>query len=252
MPVLQALMHSGAYSLKAQTIHPSVTLPSHTSMLTGLCPAAHGVDWNDYEPEQGFARGTDLFDLAHAAGMRTVMVTGKEKLRQITEPSSLDVFQFVSGSDAAVGRRAAELIPEGFGLLFVHFPGADLAGHDYGWMSAEQFAALRGVDEALGTVLAALEAARMRSQTLILVTADHGGHDTTHGYDQPSDMTIPWAAAGPGIQPGELGSPINTTDTAATAAWALALPIPAEWAGRPVLEAFGLPDLELRPEPRCQ
>ncbi|MGE5248772.1 MAG: alkaline phosphatase family protein, partial [Bacteroidota bacterium] len=45
MPVLQELMRTGAYSLTAQTTIPSSTLPGHTSMLSGLCPSAHGVDW---------------------------------------------------------------------------------------------------------------------------------------------------------------------------------------------------------------
>ncbi len=251
MPVLQGLIQSGAYSLTAQTIFPSVTLPSHTSMLTGLCPAAHGVTWNEYLPERGYARGTDLFDLAHAAGLRTVMVTGKEKLRQITEPGSLDLFRWVNDPDPVIGRQAAALIPQGFGLLFIHLPDGDLEGHTYGWMSLQQLLALRGSDEALGTVLKALDEAQMRENTLVIVTADHGGHNTTHGFDIPADMTIPWVANGPGIVHAQLASRINTTDTAATAAWALGLSLPGEWAGRPVLEAFGLPDNDPRPEPRC-
>ena len=91
----------------------------------------------------------------------------------------------------------------------------------------------------------------MRASTLIIVTADHGGHNTSHGFDIPLDMTIPWVIVGPGVQPKALTSPINTTDTAATAAWALGLPLPPEWAGRPVLEAFGFPDDAPRPQPRC-
>jgi len=251
MPVLLGLIQGGAYSPDAQTIFPSITLPSHTSMLTGLCPAAHGVTWNEYLPEKGYARGLDLFDLAHAAGLRTVMVTGKEKLQQITEPGSLDLFRWVNDPDQVIGRRAAALIPQGFGLLFIHFPDGDLEGHAYGWMSLQQLLALRGTDDALGAVLAALDAADMRANTLVIVTADHGGHNTTHGFDIPADMTIPWVANGPGIVHSQLASHINTTDTAATAAWALGLPLPAEWAGRPVLEAFGFPDEAPRPEPRC-
>ena len=64
MPTLQGLMKVGAYSLSAQTIFPSTTLPAHASMLTGLCPSAHGVTWDEYLPEKGFAQGTSLFDLA--------------------------------------------------------------------------------------------------------------------------------------------------------------------------------------------
>ena len=251
MPNLQALIAQGAYTYNAQTIFPSSTLPSHTSMLTGLCPSVHGVTWNSYLPEKGYAQGTDLFDLAHAAGLRTVMVVGKEKLRQITEPESTDVFIHVNDLDPILAKRVAQVIPDGFSLLFIHFPDPDIDGHTYGWMSLTQLMTLRRTDSALQIVLDALDKANMREHTLIIVTADHGGHGTTHGYDIPSDMTIPWVAVGPGIQPRVLTSAVNTTDTAATAAWALGLPIPPEWVGRPVLEAFGMPDPAARPEPRC-
>ena len=112
MPNLLALMQNSAYTLNAQTIYPSSTLPSHSSMLTGLCPSKHGVDWNDYIPERGYAQGTDLFDIAHAAGLQTVMHVGKEKLRQITEPASLDIFTYVNDRDLIVTQRLLEDFPQ--------------------------------------------------------------------------------------------------------------------------------------------
>jgi len=247
---LQALMSTGAYSLVAQTIFPSSTLPAHTSMLTGLCPDKHGIDWNDYLPKKGYANGTDIFDLAHAAGLRTVMVVGKEKLRQITEPESTDVFEYINDRDTVIAARVAELIPQGFGLMFVHFPTPDWMGHEYGWLSPEQYSVLFRADEALQTILDALDLAGMREDTLIIVTADHGGHGTSHGSSRLEDMTIPWIIAGPGVWHRVLATDINTTDTAATVAWALGLPIQLDWDGRPVLEAFGLPD-EPHISPRC-
>ncbi len=107
-------MQSSAYCLGAQTVYPSVTLVSHASMLTGLCPARHGVNWNDYLPENGIAEGTDLFDIAHAAGLETWMFVGKKKLKQLTESTSLT--GFVSGSDRELGAdgRADRGIPGRF------------------------------------------------------------------------------------------------------------------------------------------
>ena len=247
---LQALMQGSAYSLVAQTIFPSSTLPSHSSMLTGLCPDKHGVDWNDYIPDRGYANGVDIFDLAHAAGLRSVMVVGKEKLRQVTEPESTDVFEFINDRDVIIATRVAELIPQGFDLMFVHFPTPDWMGHEYGWLSPEQYSVLFRADEALQTILNALEQFGLREDTLIIITADHGGHDTTHGSSRLEDMTIPWIIAGPGVNHMVLSTDVNTTDTAATVAWALGLPIQPDWDGRPVLEAFGLPD-EPHPQPRC-
>jgi len=241
MSNLMALAQSGAYSLSAQTVYPSVTLISHSSMLSGLCPAKHGVYWNDYLPNLGYAQGTDLFDIAHSAGLHTYMVVSKKKLIQITEPSSLDNFLFVNDRDTVVMETLLADFPEDFNVLFIHFGIADGMGHSYGWLSPQQLSVLFRADEALGQFLDELDARNLRNETLLIVSADHGGHATTHGSNSPEDMTIPWIAAGPGVQPKTLTSFIQTTDTAATAAFALGLPIPAEWDGAPVYEAFGLP-----------
>jgi len=92
-----------------------------------------------------------------------------------------------------------------------------------------------------GCILAELDARGLRDDTLIIVTADHGGHDTTHGYSLPTDMTIPWIVSGPFVQPRVLSTQVRTMDTAATVALILGLSIPPEWDGVPVYEAFGLP-----------
>ena len=241
MPNLMALVQNGAYSLTAQTVRPSVTLVSHSSMLVGVCPAKHGVDWNDYIPERGYAIGTDLFDIASAVGLETYMFVTKNKLQQITEPGSLDRFVFVSDRDTVLAERLAAEFPPNFGVLFVHLGLVDGMGHAYGWLSQEQLSVAFRADEALGRILADLDARGLRNETLIIISADHGGHGTSHGSSAPEDMTIPWIAAGPGIQPRALTSPVHTMDTAATAAFALGLPIPLEWDGVPVYEAFGLP-----------
>jgi predicted AlkP superfamily pyrophosphatase or phosphodiesterase len=251
-----SLMQSGAFTYSAQTILPSTTLPSHASMLVGTCPEKHIVRWNEYVPENGYAMGTDIFDLAHAAGLRTVMVVGKEKLRQITEPASTDYFAFVDSTDKikdplTIEQLAMQQILQGFGLMFVHFPSGDLAGHDHGWMSRQQLRAYADDDEAFGFILDTLRNHGLFQSTLIIVTADHGGHDTTHGTAMLEDTIIPWIISGYGIQPMQLTTQVLTTDTAATAAFALGLPIPSEWDGVPVYEAFGLP-VEEREWPVCQ
>jgi predicted AlkP superfamily pyrophosphatase or phosphodiesterase len=240
MPNLLNLMKTSAYSLTAQTIRPSATLPAHTSMLTGLCPSKHGVDWNDYIPQKGIAQGTDLFDLSHAAGLQNVMYVGKEKLQQVTDASNIDRFVFINDRDKVLMQTLLADFPQDFGVLFIHFATTDDMGHEYGWLSPEQLSVVFRADEAIGSLLNELDARGLRDETLLIITADHGGHNMTHGTSRPEDMTIPWIASGPGIKAVELTTSIQTMDTAATAAYALGLPIPPEWDGIPVLEAFGL------------
>ena len=252
MTTLMGLMQTGAYTLDAQTIVPPGTLPAHTSMLSGMCPAKHGVSWDDYMPERGYAKGPSLFDLAHAAGLETDMVVGKHGLVQITDPASVDHFTLIEDRDVVIMQRVLENFPENFGVLFVHFPTPDAMGDVYGWPSPQYWDVLRQADKALADLLKALDERGLRQQTLIIVTADHGGHGMGH-YDptDPLNMTIPWVISGPGIKAGEIQVPVNTTDTAATAAWALGLTLPASWDGIPVYEAFGLSS-PARPDPRCK
>jgi phosphopentomutase len=140
-----------------------------------------------------------------------------------------------------IEQLAIQQIAGGFGLMFVHFPNGDLAGHEYSWMSRQQLETHAIDDESLGFILTSLRSRGMYEDTLIIVTSDHGGHDTTHGFDLPEDMTIPWVVSGPGILPMQLETQVHTMDTAATAAFALGLTLPPEWDGVPVYEAFGLP-----------
>ena len=71
-PTLQRLVREGRATLDARTIVPSLTLPSHTSMLTGVGPDQHGIEWND---DQVVGRGhvavPTVFAVAHSAGLRT-------------------------------------------------------------------------------------------------------------------------------------------------------------------------------------
>lgn len=241
MPYLTSLLNRSAYSVTAQTVYPSVTLVAHTSMLSGQCPDKHKVDWNDYIPENGYAQVVDLFDVAHEAGLQTVMYVGKEKLRQITEPGSTDVFKYINDRDLVITADLIQNFPTDFRLMFVHFPTADWMGHEYGWLSGEQLSVLFRADQAIEDLVTELNNRGLMNETLVIITADHGGHATTHGSSLYEDMTIPWVAFGAGIQPASLNSSISTVDTAATAAFALGLSIPFEWDGVPVYEAFGLP-----------
>lgn len=241
MPNVTELLKTSAYSLKAQTIYPSSTLPSHSSMFTGQCPSKHLVNWNDYIPERGIAQGIDLFDIAHEAGLYTAMYVGKEKLQQITAASSVDKFVWINDRDKVVMETLLADFPEDFDLLFIHFATNDDMGHVYGWLSPEQLSVAYRADEAIGSLLNALDEKGIRDDTLFIITADHGGHGGGHGSSDPLDMTIPWIASGGGIQPKQLETAVHTMDTAATAAYYLGLPIPAEWDGVPILEAFGLP-----------
>jgi hypothetical protein len=239
-PIMDGLMAKGAYFPNAQTVGISETLPSHASMLSGMVPEKHGIVWGlPYIGWPGM-NGPTLFSVAHQAGHSTAMVFGKEKLGHLILPNSVDEHFGADVGDPEIKQQAVQFIEAGLPtVLFIHFPDTDRVGHAYGWMSANQLQSVAFVDGLIGEIMAAIERGGYLDNTLLIITADHGGHDKVHGDDSPEDRTIPWLAVRPGGPAGiTLTRRINTYDTAATALYALALPIPDRWDGQPVMELF--------------
>ena len=85
-PNLRALRSKGAYAMSAETVYPSLTYPAHTTMVTGMLPADHGITSNRVFDEQSgeqtsawhwFAREIKtetLWDAAKRAGLVTAAV----------------------------------------------------------------------------------------------------------------------------------------------------------------------------------
>ena len=233
-PNIMSLAARGTYTWRAQTVSPSETLPGHSSMLSGQPPSVHHMTWDDYQPGRGFIPVPTVFSIAHAAGLRTVMVVGKDKLQHLNIPGSVDAFDMTNRGDAEIANEAIVQVQAGFDLMFVHFPDTDLCGHQDGWMSTGYLARVASVDRAIGRVLTALPFG-----TTVILTADHGGRGTNHSAAIAEDLTIPWMIAGPRVVArGELARPVRTVDTAATALFVLGLAFPAGTAGQPVTEIF--------------
>jgi arylsulfatase A-like enzyme len=225
----------GVIAAQAYTIPLSLTLPSHSSMLSGYDMEHHGVNWNTPLPELGFIKVPTIFAIAHAAGMRTVMIMGKAKFLTLQLPDSLDEVHEVGYDDDGIAETAIFVAQKGnFDLLFIHLPNPDLVGHASGWMSPAYLERVAHVDQLFARIKAALPA-----DSTMIVTADHGGHDFGHGADVEIDRHIPWMISGPGIRKHVVvDSPIATMATAATALKLLGLQLGPDAQGLPVEQAF--------------
>jgi predicted AlkP superfamily pyrophosphatase or phosphodiesterase len=245
-PTLQKLTREGSYTLRASTIMPSSTLPSHTSMLTGEPPERHGVLWNTVATaETDRIEQPTVFSVARGRGYVTAAFFSKSKFQPLQRPDTLDYSQAPGGwfgrwrNDRTVRDVEKFLAASRPNLLFVHLADADRAGHASGWMSDAYERAVVDTDAALARLISAAETAFGRGHYTVIVTADHGGHDRDHGTDDPRDVTIPWIVWGQGVRTGELpGGTIRTMDTASTVLWLLGLDEPTEWTGSPVTGAF--------------
>jgi predicted AlkP superfamily pyrophosphatase or phosphodiesterase len=245
MKNLQRLIREGSATLKAQTIYPSKTLPSHTSMVTGVGPEVHGITWNkDRTDEMGVVGVPTMFELAKAQGFQTAGFFAKSKFHTLERPNSLDHFQAPNGWQSLLVTRTVADVADYLdhakpNLLFVHIGEADFTGHAMGWMSRPYGWAVKMADAAVGEIIESADDAFGRGNYTLIVTADHGGHGKDHGSADPQDMTIPWIAWGKGVAAGtDAGSDVHTTDTAATVLWLLGVSEPATWTGDPVTGAF--------------
>jgi arylsulfatase A-like enzyme len=243
---LQRLMKEGSYTLAASTITPSKTLPSHTSMLTGLPPERHQVLWNNViTADAELIELPTVFGVARAKGFRTAAFFSKAKFQPLQQPGTLDYSQAPGGwfgrwnASRTVGDVEKHLATSRPNLMFVHLSDPDRAGHSSGWMSPPYGRAVLAADGGVSRLLTVADRAYGAGNYTVIVTADHGGHDSNHGSDDPRDVTIPWIAWGRGVRPGQLPDrTIRTMDTASTVLWLLGLEEPSEWAGSPVLPAF--------------
>jgi predicted AlkP superfamily pyrophosphatase or phosphodiesterase len=261
MPMLKRLVAEGAHTWTADTIFPSTTLPAHTSMLTGVTPDKHHMLWNGWVPSRGVVGVPTVFSAAKQAGFSTAMFAGKEKFRHLARTNSLDEFNYSRAAevdvvksehegaevkhegtvmaDKVAAEAAAYIVSHKPNLSFIHFADPDVAGHKFGWGSPQQLEAFAKSDAALDVVLQAISQAGIAGESVVIVSADHGGHGRGHGTKSPEDMHIPWVAWGKGVKQGfAITAPVNTCDTAATALWLLDVPCPPSLDGAPVSSAF--------------
>ena len=237
-PHIDAFIAAGAHTYGARAVMPSATLPCHSSMFRGVTPERHGITTNTFVP---IVRPVpSVTDVVHRAGRRTAAFYSWDQLRDLAAPGSLDYACLINNyrrpdGDREVALEAARVLADDApAFTFVYFGYTDTAGHESGWMSADYLAAIAGADAAFGRVMEVLDGSR----TAAILTADHGGHEQTHGTEMDEDMLIPWIIRAPGVAPGtELRERVNIVDNPATICALLGIAAAPEWRGVPVAAA---------------
>lgn len=221
LPNLRRIAREGVRADGMSVITPSVTWPDHTTLVTGVTPARHHVIANGViEPNAQTGRlATNprhsklemckvptVYDLAHAAGMKTaeinwpvtrdaptldfrfpdhpdaVRYATPSLLKELEQNGLFDAPTQASFGPAGSVRRdeiwtnaAAHLIrvhkPN---LLLLHLLNTDGVQHAHGPLTNEAYTALSLADRQVGDVLAAIKDAGIEKRTAVMVTADHG------------------------------------------------------------------------------
>ena len=232
----QKLLARSAYSMTAQTVVPSVTLPCHISLFHSVDPARHGTTTNTYTPPAQPVKG--ICGHLTKNKKRSAVFYNWEEIRDVSRPSSLTHACFISGAklgyekanpmltDAAI--KFLSEVDIDFTFLYYGYP--DAAGHNYGWMSEQYFASL---ENCWYNIERAVEA--LGDDYTVIITADHGGHDRTHGTEMPEDMTIPLIVIGKDFRPGEAFEGANIKDIAPTISKLLGVEPCEEWEGHSLI-----------------
>ncbi len=145
-PAIRSLMRRGAHAAAVRAIFPSLTYPSHVTMVTGALPARHGVCANQaIEPvenppwlkDASLIRVPALWDVVRDAGGTTASLNWPITVGGAIDWNLPDVWP---GSDDAVVRAMAEasepagllaeLEREAAGKLKVDNFSSDLLAHD--------------------------------------------------------------------------------------------------------------------------
>lgn len=267
-PVLDALAARGARFAAATTTTP-LTLSAHTSLFSGTWPTTHGVRDNT-----GFYVDDAVQTLAETLkgrGFRTGGFVGAFVLDRRwgiaqgfdTYFDEFDLSEDVGPGLDAIQRRGSDVVDRALAWL-----GQDAAQPFFAWVhlydphspydAPDEFAArfpatrdgaydaeIAYTDTQVGRLVAALDAAGRRDDTLVVVLADHGEQlgqhqEQSHGffvYD--ASVQVPLIMAGPGIAARVVPDQVRIVDVMPTVLELLGVERPAAVQGaslRPALD----------------
>jgi arylsulfatase A-like enzyme len=264
-PVMDGLAARGLRFAQATTVVP-LTLPAHTSLLTGTFPTFHGVRDNS-----GYYAGDSLTTLAETLkplGYRTggfvgaFVLDGRWGLAQgfdyYFDDFDLADFDMTRGLDTAQ-RPGAAVVDKALAWLgddrerpffaWVHLydphspyePPEPYRTRFSGTMQRAYDGEIAATDAQIGRLLSALESTGQLDSTLVVLVGDHGESLGEHGelqhgffvYD--AAVHIPLIIAGPGVPTRTITDQVRIVDVMPTVLDLLGVPAPAETQGQSLL-----------------
>ena len=228
-PAFNAVAARGRHFRQAYATVPE-TLPSHSSMMTGLYPAGHGVHEN-----ARFLRASHPVvaeRLQHAGYKTAAFVSSFVLARRFGLARGFQTYDDELGNGAverssiATTDRALAYLTNTTSqpqLLWIHYfdphtPYAPPAHLRERYGATPYLGEIAAVDEQLGRLVTAFDqtARRHGSEPAIIIVSDHGEGLGDHGESQhgnllyQSTMHVPLAIAGPGVSAGRVDEPVST------------------------------------------
>ncbi len=227
-PNLDRLASEGAMAEHA-SVHVPLTRPSHISLFTGLYPAEHGIRDNVSPPlggkvpvlaeilqQNGFktAAFVSSIVLSRQSGLARGFADYSDKF-DIGEDDARFLNTIQKRGDATVAEATAWLGAAGADRRFAwvhlydpHDPYEPPEPYATKYAGRPYDGEVAWSDELVGRLDAALASAKLRDDTLLIVTSDHGEgldehKEAVHGFFvYESTLAVPLLMRGPGIRPG--------------------------------------------------
>lgn len=234
MSSLTALQRYGA-GFTLQAPQPSLSYPNWTTILSGTSQDYHGVVTNWHE---GAASVETLFDTALRAKVPYIAVGPSDIATLFPAAKRAESTLFRQWSDDYLTGTYVDAVLAATsrfdrGLVFLHLPDIDEAGHDHGGDSTEYRSTVARVDADLRRLVEGLQDRR----TTFVVVADHGHIDSGgHGGWERDVVEVSGVMAGAGIRVAD--GPAELEDIAPTVAVLAGIPVPRQATGEVLSRAL--------------
>ena len=252
MPTFRKMMAEGASTLENRSILPSSSACNWASMFMGAGPELHGyTEWGSRTPElpsrvvNGDNRFPNIFGLYRdkSPDAEIGYIFGWEGMNYLVDTLAINYRRLVPmtvENPEGLTSVAAQYIKEkkpNFGAVIFDEP--DGTGHGKGWSSPEYFSMVNHLDSCLAEVVNAVQEAGIMDETVIILSADHGGIETGHGGKTMNEMQTPIVIYGKNVKKGfKIPESTMVYDIAGTIAYLLDVQQPQVWIARPILSAF--------------
>lgn len=170
----------------AVSVYTPVTNAGFAAMITGETPLINGVHNRSHRS----LAVESLFGYAIKHNKKGVLLEGHIKILDTEVEPKLHIDQNGDGdTDDELFVTTKAILKEDYDLVFVHFHGIDDRGHLYGPLADETLAYIEKLD-------GYIEEMQAHWDGDIIVTADHGMHETeeggSHGLAIQEDMIVPY------------------------------------------------------------
>ncbi|MDR1920012.1 MAG: alkaline phosphatase family protein [Tannerellaceae bacterium] len=249
-PCMDSLMQNGAYHFTVRSVLPSSSTPNWNAALSGVGPEGTGAvdnSWIDgalsfpYVAMTNERRFPNIFRIIREqkpeAEMGAIYQWGD--FANMFDKSVMNKAETYPTALETAQKAAAYIIDKKPQLTFVHLDDVDGVGHNFGHMSPAYLKSIEEADKYVRIITDAIREAGIADETLIMVTADHGGLFYAHGGNAYEELMTPFIFSGKNVKKNYLiRQTMYRYDLAADLAFALGLARPQQWVGRPTPPAY--------------